>query len=112
MNNVHSRSKENYKEAVDCLWRIALDFHEDNPTRHLSQETASRIAMKTLNKIGETFETFMRDDERIALVISLSKEEYEAKGVLLDTIIKHKLEMARHQLLDFIEFMEKKEKMK
>lgn len=37
-----------YKIAVDALYKIMMDYHEDNPERHLIQRTPSSVAKNAL----------------------------------------------------------------
>jgi len=35
-----------------ALWKIAVDYHEDNPARHLNPVAAWEVADKALKEIG------------------------------------------------------------
>lgn len=46
-------SKEKYNIAIHALWKIAVDYHEDNPARHLNPVSPSEVAEKALVQLGE-----------------------------------------------------------
>lgn len=39
--------------AINCLWQIMHEYHEDNPERHLNSRTAADVAAEALMKLGE-----------------------------------------------------------
>jgi hypothetical protein len=44
---------QDLKICREALWKIAFDYHEDNPERHLNSVDSWEVAEKALQDIGD-----------------------------------------------------------